>query len=320
MTESPSKPTLDTRQPPPWIPGWARAYFERHTTPSDRNVCLLSDPDELPHRREAFYRLLCTNNPDMRAMWKRADKVIHEDRHQGFIGSLILSTDGAIGAITGDERIPPRSGPTPAKPERMRDPAKTLARKLARDLGMLSIVTPARCLAFKAVQRVGVDVERLIIYYRFQQAQVRISTECAKLGIEYTPTSKRGWVQCRRASDTMRAKVVKAARKLARIGHQKNALWLTEIADTFAQLPSIDDEHGDDVELRSQKSGWGDWLRIANEDMQDGVYRGKHFLTLANWAALVQALFHVAVSKEQIAQALQLGKSVTGLAEKEENH
>lgn len=240
----------------------------------------------------------------MRQMWERADAFLNEFSRKEFIGTLIYSTDDAIP----DEPIPlyPRS--TKVKEQRLRSRTQTLARKLARQLRDLQNVTPGRCAAYKSrVMWLGSDIERLVICYQFDLESFNLNLTRRKFGIEYTSTSKRGWIQHRRASDVARAKATGTARKLAQISDKKNSQWLVALADGLDQLPLIEDEHGCQPEMRSNKTSWGDWLRVAHTGLQS-VGGSDDFLRHSDWGTIVHALFDELVTEERIGQALRQGE------------
>lgn len=286
---------MNTR-PSPDLPEWALAWFNEMRPRFD-------DPEEMPRRRDAFYRLLCANDRGMRRMWEHVDRHVVDDLDRdAFLGVLIYSVDDAIEP----ERRPLYSSP-PAMPEkRLRDPAQRLARKLARLLRELFIVTPPRCeaLTAEAVKYTGGTVERLVIFYHFELEPDDVNEIYRRHGIEYTSDSKRGWLQRRRASDTVRSRVIEAARKLASIGRPRDAGWLSEIADDLQRLPDFETEHAGQPELRSHKCGWPDWLRVAHQGLRY-VSTTDECLRVVDWTALVRALFDdVDVSEVRVGQVL----------------
>lgn len=279
------------------LPPWALAWFSEMRPRFD-------DPEEMPHRRDAFYRLFCSDDRNMRRMWERVDRhVLDPLERKAFLATLIFSTDSAL-----DPEKRPRYSTPPSVPEkRLRDPAQRQARKLARLVRELGIVTPPRCEAFKAeeVRFVGSTVERLVIYYRFEPAPVDVNEICRRYGIEYTGDSKRGWLQRRRASDAVRRRVIEAACKLAEIGRPRDAGWLRQLAEGLQRLPDFKTEHAGDPELRSQKCGWPDWLRVAHWSLS-GVNAAAECLRVVDWAALVRALFDdTDVSEVRVGQVLK---------------
>jgi hypothetical protein len=287
---------MNTR-PSPDLPDWALAWFNEMRPRFD-------DPDEMPHRRDAFYRLFCAEDRGMRRMWEHVDRHVLDylDR-DALLGVLIYSVDSA----NDDERRPAYTR-TPAKPEpRLRDPAQRLARKLARLLRELFIVTPPRCVAKAAyvVQHTGGTVDRLVIAYDFGLALDDVGEIYRRHGIEYTSDSKRGWLQRRRASDAVRSRVIKAAHKLAKIGRAQDTDWLGQIVEELQRLPDYKTEHAGQPELRSQKCGWPDWLRVAHRGLR-GVGTDDECLRVVDWTALVRALFDdVDVSEVRIGQVLK---------------
>lgn len=289
---------MNTR-PSPDLPDWARCYFERNRDRFD-------DPEEMPHRRAAFYRLLCSNDRGMRRMWEHVNGHVAEDWDDAasFLTTLIYSMDDALE----DERRPLYSS-LPAIPEkRLRDPAQRQAKKLARLVRELRIVTPPRCeaCAADALKYSGSTVERLVIFYHFELAPADVNEIYRRHGIEYTSDSKRGWLQRRRASDAVRSRVIEAACKLAEIGRPRDAGWLWQIAEDLQRLPDFKTEHAGQPELRSQKCGWHDWLRVAHRDLQGGFGSwAAESLRVVDWTALVRTLFDdVDVSEVRVGQVL----------------
>jgi len=303
--------------PSPYLPSWALCYFERFRDRFD-------DPEEMPHRRAAFYRLLCAekNNRGMRKMWEHVDRRMPQATRvylepsesrpypvtnldleaEAFIGALIYSTDDALE----DEPRPVYPLSPDAADARLRDPAQRLAPKLARLFRELRIVTPPRCAARSApALQVISTVDRLVIGYRFDLAPDDVNEIYRRHGIEFTSDSKRGWLQRRRASDAVRCRVIEAARRLAEIGRPQDAGWLAALADDLLRLPDYRTEHAHQPELRSNKCGWPDWLRVAHRDLH-GVGEQENCLRIVDWAALVRVLFDdVDVSEVRIGQVLQ---------------
>ncbi len=277
----------------PDLPDWALAWFNEMQPRFD-------DPEEMPHRRDAFNRLFSAQDRGMRRMWEHVDRhVINNWDRDTFIGILIYSIDDAIEP----ERRPVYSRP-PAEPKaRLRDPTQRLARKLALLLRELFIVTPPRCEA--ASRHYCGTVEHLMITYDFDLALDDLGEIYRRHGIEYTSDSKRGWLQRRRASDTVRGRVIEAARKLAEIGRPQDVGWLDHLAENLQRLPDLKTEHGNLPELRSQKCGWPDWLRVAHRGLR-GVGTSGECLRVVDWTALVRALFDdVDVSEVRIGQVLK---------------
>lgn len=288
-------------KPSPDLPPWALRYFERQR---DR-----FDDMEMPHRREAFYRLLCSNDPDMRRMWAYVNRRAPADSESGgaFLATLIYSMDDADDALV--EQVPRYPRPPDVPEKRLRDPAQRQARKLARLLREFGLVTPPRCEAFHADVRkdCGSTIERLVIFYHFELAPRDVNEIWRRHGIEYTSSSKRGWIQSRRASDTVRARAIEAALKLAQVGRPNDAAWLGELAEALQRLPDFEIEHAGQPELYSQKCGWPDWLRVVRDHLQfeDGNWANEG-LRVVDWTALVRALFvDVDVTEVRVGQVLK---------------
>ncbi|MFN3544932.1 MAG: hypothetical protein ACK4UX_08795 [Thiobacillus sp.] len=286
---------MNTR-PSPDLPGWALAWFTKMGPRFD-------DAEEMPHRHDAFYRLFCTNDPGMRRMWTHVDRHVQAENRGALLHSLIYSMDDALE----DEHRPLYRSP-PAVPEkRLRDAAQRQARKLAMLIQELCTVTPPRCEAARhdVIKYGGSTVERLVIAYRIALAPIDINDIYRRHDIAFTSTSKRGWVQRRRASDAARRRVIAAARELAETGRPQDARWLGELADALHQLPDLKTEHAGQPELRSQKCGWPDWVRVAQAAMRDAGI-GDACLRTVDWAALVRALFDdTDVSEVRVGQVLK---------------
>lgn len=319
---------MNTR-PSPDLPDWALRYFERHRERFD-------DPEELPHRRDAFYRLLCASDAGMRRMWERADQFIARPTVCHFVpgpdAAVTHITDTDMGAedfiggliFAADETIPEASAKaarqSPERAPRLRDPICVQARKLARLLREWRLVTPPRCIAKEspAMRSVGGMVEGLVHAYNLDIAPADLGEIYRRNGIEYTADSKRGWRQRRRASDAVRAKVIAAATKLAENGRPQDAAGLVRLIYNLRLLPDMEAEHVDQPEMFSQKAGWADWLRVAHSNLV-GVGERAGFLRYIDWAALVLALFGNIVTEERIGQVLRDAQSPTPLAKISEN-
>lgn len=282
--------------PPHFVPSWAVAWFVAQRPRFD-------DPEEMPHRHDAFYRLLCSDDRGMRRMWEHVDRhVVDEWDRDAFLGVLIYSVDDAIEP----ERRPVYTRVPAAPAPRLRNPDQRQALKLARLLRELFIVTPARCAArtSPAIQHAGGTIERLVVAYALDLAPDDVNEIYRRHGIEYGSDSKRGWIQRRRASDAVRRRVIEAAHKLAEIGRPQDHKWLAELADDVQRLPDLETEHAGQPELRSQKSGWHDWLRVAHQGLR-GVGSADKCLRVVDWTALVRVLFDgVDVSEVRVGQVL----------------
>lgn len=311
------------------LPDWARRYYFRFQDG-------FLDRDEMPHRKEAFLRLFRTDNQGMQDFWEQAKKLIppptvcflvgqlraaekfvvtDEDMEaEVLLGSLIYSTDDAIPK----ERVP-RYSPPPHAGERLREPARVQARKLAKLLREFFIVTPPRCTAWAASRRnVGSTVERLVVAYGFDLDLDDLNDIYRRRNIEYTSDSKRGWVQRRRASDGVREKVIESARKLAEIGRPEDVSWLAALADTMQALPAFGAEHTRQPEILSQKAcPWADWLRVAHYQLRN-VGDTRVRLRQKDWAALILMLFDEEITEEQIGRIVR--NTPTTVVKNLENH
>ncbi len=93
------------RQPAPFLPVWARDFYNDWREPSRSGQVSIDDetPPDLPHRRTAFYALLGSDRVDMRVFWEHAESIIRRecerrgfpvDRElRWFLSRLILATD-----------------------------------------------------------------------------------------------------------------------------------------------------------------------------------------------------------------------------------
>lgn len=320
-------------KPSPYLPDWALRYFERHRDRFD-------DPEEMPHRRDAFYRLLCADAGDagMRRLWERAARtmpapaVCHfvpgKGAAQEHITDVDMEAEALICALifATDETIhDTHASPvwqSPEKDTRLRDPVRVLARKLARLLREWRLVTPPRCIAKASpvMGSLGGMIERLVNAYGIELAPADLGEIYRRHGIEYTADSKRGWRQRRRASDAVRAKAIAAASKLSAAGRQQDAGPLALLAYDLRLLPDLEAEHADQPELVSQKAGWPDWLRVAHFNLH-GTIAEDDTLRHRDWAALVLTLFGEVVTEERIGQVLRSvdGESNTALGKISKN-
>jgi hypothetical protein len=307
-------------KPSTYLPPWALRYFERHRERFD-------DPEELPHRRDAFYRLLCADarNPDMRSMWERATRYIQDPTVCHFVPRLehehVTDTDmdardfisalidayATVAAKSEPLRLPVSGKPQPEA--RLRDPVRVLARKVARLLREWQLVTPFNCTAGMGttMQKIDPVIDRLVDAYGLELATPDLGDIYRRNGIEYAVDTKKGFKQRRRASDAVRAKVINAAQSLIEIGEPQVLDRLELMVYVMRLLPDMESEHVDKLNepwMRSHKSGWPDWLRVANSNL-NGVGERDGFLRHCDWVAMVQALYGKTVSEERIGQVLR---------------
>lgn len=279
---------MDTPLPAKCLPDWALPFLDEWRSGS-RLIPVTID-DEMDHRRAAFYRLYTANDVDVCAMWRHAGVCIAPEWRNAFLQTLIIATD----AVIPDKPLPVYGSPK-KNPPRLRTREQRHARKLAELLQLLRVVTPPRCKANQSrILNVGSDIEALIIWFDIGQVPYNYDLRWSKteLGIEFTTDSKRGWMQHRRASDLVRAKTIKTARTLATLpGATKRASWLVLLADELATLPSMDIECGGDIELRSQKAGYQDWLRYTYcETLNYAAVAGNPLLRMSDWATLARVV------------------------------
>jgi len=300
--------------PSKFLPAWAKLYFSRNKQRFD-------DPIKLPHRRDAFYRLFCTNNDGMRRIWEYADKIIVIDRlrfikkeppkawggltryrhnrkakllredGRWFLSDLIYGTDNAIK----DEPI--HQYPKVLEyTERCRlSPEQSAAKKVAKLLQSLSHVTPRDCFA-SANCWFGAEVEWLVVRFNIKLGPFDYNAMHRIYNLGYTTSSKRGWQQHRRAHDAIRLKTIDAIRKLAQLSSDPShslIVTLQGVADELGNWPDMEDEHGHQIDLVSNKAGWHDWLRYVYEQMLYAIEWGDARKNLLNshWATLAETLF-----------------------------
>lgn len=269
------------------LPGWAQSIMDGWRNPPSPWVSI---DDDLDHRREAFYRLYLADDLNVRSMWVELDERLASDERGAFIHTIILATDENIK----NEPLPVYSLPSPPAP-RLRTRVKRLARKFAEQLQLLRVCTPPRCAAKEIVNRQSSSiVEALVIYFDIGEVYQDYDQRwrLTSLGIEYTTSSKRGWVQHRRASDTIRRKVIEVGHLL--INEIKVTGQCFHFADELSwfvsrmeQLPDLRSEHGDELILASQKSGYLDWFRYTyREALSASNVQGISPLSHAGWATL----------------------------------
>ena len=312
------------KPPAPFLPDWARVFFDgRRTTDPNRPQHVLID-DEMPHRREAFYRLFCTADAGMRDFWVYAanrlqeacqEKRLDVNKEQFvFLERLILATDNAIEP----ERywfdpMPPRE-----QQQRLRDPLQSLARKVACQVRELSTIQPHRRISGATLMNPwsGPLIEALVIYYDFGMPGADYYGRRGifrKNDIEYTSSSKRGWIQHAQAADRLRPKVIANLRRLAEESsraapvrpRQEFLDSLRDCADRLAALPNLADLAVGEPELESQKSSWADWLRSIIAWYSEAGEVG-NFLRHRDWATLTYVLFDVQVTEDRIGDVISL--------------
>lgn len=290
------------------LPAWALVTMNRWRQPPSPWVSI---DDDLEHRRVAFYRLYCADDPNVSAMWAELDESLACDERAAFIHTVILAAD----AIIKDEPLPVYSLPSPPGP-RLRTKTQRLARKFAEQVQLLRVCTPPRCEAKETVSSwAGVMVESLVVYFNigetYQDHDQR--WRVARLGIEYTTSSKRGWVQHRRASDVIRRKVIELGFSLISeieiSGAQLHfAEELKRFVSDLRRLPDFKTEHGADLALDSQKSGYLDWFRHAyRETMHSSKVADQSPLCYAGWSTLASIVTGESdITRDDIAHAARV--------------
>lgn len=283
---------LTTTQPMPAkiMPAWALEILERWRKPRRPWVSI---DDDLEHRKAAFYRLYETGDADAKAMWRELDARLQPDERSGFIHAAILGTD----EICQDEPLPGYVV-TQHEPPRLRTKTQRRARKLAELIQLWRACTPPRCAAYetKASGKLGSIIELLVVAFHIGPVPLdyNLRWKTVRLGIEYTTDSKRGWMQHRRASDTVRAKLIETGRQLlALLADEQPGHWLSQNLDELLQqlgnLPSMAEEHSDSVMLLSQKSSYLDWFRyVCVETRHAAIASETSPLSIEGWATLAR--------------------------------
>ena len=285
------------------LPDWARVFMDEWRTGS-RRVPIGID-DNLPHRRDAFYRLYFADDRDVRALWRNLSRQVENGMPRGFIMDLILATD----AIVTDEPLPVYARPA-LEPLTLRTRAQRHARKLAELLQLLAAVTPPRCRAARSrIMLAGSDIEYLVIYFNIGAVprDYDLRWQRQELGISYTSDSERGWRQHRRASDKVRRRTIRTARILADIlAETKHHGWLLQLATDLDQLPDMHDEHAGWLTLMSQKHGWWNWLAAAYALTHAHVAdEGWEALGPSDWATLARVITGTEdITPDDVAHAL----------------
>lgn len=277
------------------LPAWARGYF---TEARDRY-----EEVEMSHRREAFFRLLCTDDEGMRQVWTHLDDAGFQ--YQEVLETLIYASDDVI-EDTPVESVPMIPGTIDNRARRLSQ-VQNKARKLAIKLRELHNFMPWR-LKKRTGHTLLCDIEMLCIYFDITLEPFDIDASRKKHNIDYTSSSKRGYIRHRRAADKVKAEAIKVARAL--VDSEIPSRPAAEISGLIADLEkweNFDMERGTSSLLRSQKAGWADWLRVAHEGLQwyDGDNSPANALTLSDWASLAQTLFGVEVSEERIRQIIR---------------
>lgn len=270
-------------------PEWACAYFREFRDTFER---------EMPHRRDAFERLSRARHVEMQRVWRRIDEAGLDEPWE-IIGTLIYSTDTVIP----NERIP-RYGPVRNATQKRLTPKQTRARKLANLLRELAVVTPQRCEATRKMERLWTDIEGLCIAFDFSLPIFDLDACRRKRGIEFTADSKRGFIQCRRASDDIRENAIKVA---LQIDVSDRPAWLGDrlsgLIDDLRSWPSFDQEHRAETEYLSQKASWCDWVRVVRDRfIMEGV--PLEMLSHEDWSTLVNVLFDVEVDRQSVERVI----------------
>jgi hypothetical protein len=287
------------------IPEWARDFFNDWITPDPARPAKILIDDELPHRREAFYRLFCTQSADMQSMWTQADRRIREEcelrgwqldpEYRYFLWRIILLTDATVPP----EKYPFDRRAQKGDPTRLRDPAQNLARKLACQMRELWHIAPTRTISGVPLVKhwPGPIIDALAAGFCFRMPVVDYHSAYGvfqRNNIEFTQTSKRGWVEHARAAERLRIKISTNANSLVdKYGLRIPAsirLELNEYVRALDNAPLLEDIAAVEVELASQKASWADWLRTIHARYAEDGELG-NILRYCDWAAIATALF-----------------------------
>ncbi len=298
--------------PAPFLPGWALDFYNDWRQPSRFGQVSIDDetPPDLPHRRAAFYALLGSDRSDMRAFWAHAESSIRSECEQRgfsvdrelrwFLSRLILATDEAIEP----ERYRFDRSPMPVL-SRLRDPVQALARKAACQIRELAIITPGRLISGAPCDPTppGDLVDALVSHYRLRIPPIDYYWLFRRHQIEFTMSSKRGWVQHAQAAEKLRPKLAANLRNLAMGTHSApnfmRKVW--HYAEMLDAAPSLEVLSLGEPALASQKTSWMDWLRTLQAWYTvDGELGIIDALPKADWATLASVLFDENITERNI--------------------
>lgn len=301
-----------SKSPAPFVPGWARDFYNDWRQPSRLGQVSIDDetPPDLPHRRAAFYALLCSDRSDMREFWGRAECLIRKECEQRgfpaecelrwFLGRLILATD----EVCADERyVFDRSRP-PTLP-RLRDPLQNLARKVACQIRELNLITPRRLISGGPLASPNASelVDALANHFQLTLPPIDHYWVFSRHQIEFTMSSKRGWIQHMQATEKLRQRLSINLRQLASKTTPAPAFMreLWHYAEILENAQTLDDLSFAEPALASQKATWADWLRTLQAKYAvDGELGIVDALPKSDWATLVSVLFGADVTDRNI--------------------
>ncbi len=300
------------RQPAPFLPVWARDFYNDWREPSRSGQVSIDDetPPDLPHRRTAFYALLGSDRVDMRVFWEHAESIIRRecerrgfpvDRElRWFLSRLILATDEKLEP----ERYRFDRSPQPML-SRLRDPLQALARKTACQIRELALITPGRLISGTPCDHTnpGDLVDALVSHYRLTMPAIDYYWLFRRHQIEFNMSSKRGWVQHAQAAEKLRPKLAANLRNLAtrtqQPPHFMRKVW--RYAEMLDAAPSLEVLSLGEPALASQKTSWMDWLRTLQAwYVVDGELEIIDALPKTDWATLVSVLFDENVTERNI--------------------
>lgn len=285
------------------LPDWVVSIFEaRQATYQEY---LNPQISRLSHRGSAFFKLFSSASPDMLDIWERVPSYepLVNPKPVFFVDCLSLATD----AILPDQIIEADLS-DPQKPaRRLRSKDERLARKLAVLLRDLQELTP--CHGIDGIPTIhsawfGAEIEALIIEFRIELPAKDLVSLHKRHKITFTPDSKRGYVQHRRASDVLRKEVLNVSRELLAI---KPEAWLQTLITELEAWPDFEAEQALQPLLISQKAGWADWLTQAALMLNEGYTTP--FLRHKDWQVLIGLLFDTWPDIQKISEVLSRSSS-----------
>lgn len=289
---------LPFNAPAKGLPDWVVAIYEaRHPVYLE-----YLDPkiSRLQHRGEAFFRLFSSADRDMIEVWARVPgyEALRTPKPARFVDCLILATDATMQMPLGSE--------SPARdesPPRLRSKEQRLARKLGALLSELQLLMPATTIDGQVRDHThwfGEERETLSREFAVDIPPTNLRIAQEKYGITEVADSKRGYIQHRRAADSIcaRAKAVASSLNTCR-----PADWLISLIRELEMWPQFEDEKTVQPLLFSQKATWADWLTQASLMLAESYE--KPFLRLKDWQVLVGLLFDTWPDLQKISEILK---------------
>lgn len=288
---------LPFNAPAKGLPDWVVAIYEaRHPVYLE-----YLDPkiSRLQHRGEAFFRLFSSADRDMIEVWARVPgfEALRTPKPARFVDCLILATDATM-QVPLDSVTPARDEPQP----RLRSKEQRLARKLGALLSELQLLMPATTIDGQVRDHAhwfGEERETLSREFAVDIPPTNLRIAQEKYGITEVADSKRGYIQHRRAADSIcaRAKAVASSLNTCR-----PADWLISLIRELEMWPQFEDEKTVQPLLFSQKATWADWLTQASLMLAESYE--KPFLRLKDWQVLVGLLFDTWPDLQKISEVL----------------